>query len=118
MAKFVPVSFTPDEVSLRRVEHINNLSDNSIVLVQWARDPSRHHNIQYIANLFISYRLPEAANKTIHNGLIINGKKVWAAIHSTVAYNQPRQVANLHPPQEQYAHPLCNEANTMPAEPL
>ena len=80
MAKFVPVSFVPDEVSLRRVERTNNLPENSIASVRWAKDPSRRHDTQYVANLFISFRSPETANKTIHSGLIINGKKVWATI--------------------------------------
>ena len=80
MAKFIPVSFVLDEVSLRRVEHTNNLPENSIVSLQWAKDLSRKHNMQYIANLFISFGSPEAANQTIHSGLIINSKKVWATI--------------------------------------
>lgn len=80
IVEFVPVSFDPEFGGISKVETASHLSEGSISSTQWLKNPERQHDHQLVAHLVINFSTPEDANKSIRDGLIINGKKVKARI--------------------------------------
>ncbi|VDC03410.1 unnamed protein product [Peniophora sp. CBMAI 1063] len=77
MVQFVPLTFKPaDADSLREMEQANGLPERSIARAQWIKPVERRKNTQMCAHLMISYRAPEPANQSIHDGLQICNKRL------------------------------------------
>lgn len=74
--EFVPTSFDPNSGDIDRVEKHNTLPSGCISDTKWVKNPIRRSQGQLEAHLIINFKTAEAANRSIHEGLIINGKKV------------------------------------------
>ena len=74
---FVPICVNIENAdTLRNIEHINDLPDNSIAKIRWIKDPARRKPTQRVAHAFISLSSPQVANQIIRDGICINHEKL------------------------------------------
>ena len=76
---FVPICINFENAdTLRNIEMVNELPENSIVKLRWIKDPARRSPTQRIAHAFISLSSPQVANQIIREGLCVNHEKLRA----------------------------------------
>jgi len=77
--EFVPVSYNLDVLEeSQKVECNSRIDVGAIVLTRWIQPLQRRADWQQMAHLITRLKMPEDANWTIKNGLIMAGKGVWA----------------------------------------
>lgn len=76
-AKLVPTSHDVNsEWERGRIEEVNHLERGSIKNTKWIKPPEWRRLNQQTAFLYMDFNTPEAANKAIRNGIIVQGKRV------------------------------------------
>ena len=76
---FVPICINFENAdTLRNIETVNELPENSIVKLRWIKDPARRSPTQRVVHAFISLSSPQVANQIIREGLCVNHKKLCA----------------------------------------
>ena len=79
VVSFVPICIDIENTdTLRNIEHINDLPENSVVKIRWIKDPARRKPTQRVAHAFISLSSPQVANQIIRDGICINHEKLRA----------------------------------------
>ena len=72
----VPLTIDPlDDKHKEEINEVNDLEDNAISALRWAKPINRRSEQQRSAHLILSFPAPEAANRAISNGIIICNKK-------------------------------------------
>ena len=66
-----------DEKHREEINKVNNLEENTIAAIQWAKPMNRRSQHQKSAHLVLSFTNPEAANQAITNSIIICNKKCY-----------------------------------------
>ena len=76
---FVPICINFENTdTLRNIEAVNELPENSLVKLRWIKDPARRSPTQRVAHAFISLSSPHVANQIIWEGLCVNHEKLRA----------------------------------------
>ena len=76
---FVPICVNIENAdTLRNIETVNDLPENSIAKIKWIKDPARRSPTQRVAHAFISLSSPQIANQIIREGLCVNHEKLRA----------------------------------------
>ena len=79
VVSFVPICTNIENAdTLRNIELINDLPENSIAKLRWIKDPARRKPTQRVAHAFISLTSPQVANQIIRDGICINHEKLRA----------------------------------------
>jgi hypothetical protein len=77
--EFVPVQYDPTSKEAQEtVEDDNSLARNEILMTRFLKDASRRTPGQLTAFVQMTLKSPEAANQIIREGIIIEGKRVFA----------------------------------------
>jgi hypothetical protein len=77
--KFVPVTFEPSSPSARRrVEEENEMRREEIVEAKWLKDRDKRTQGQRTAFALLTIRTAQAANKILREGMVVEGKRVFA----------------------------------------
>ena len=72
----VPLNLSPSEEShLDEINEANDLEDNTIMTIRWAKPINRRTPHQRSAHLVLSFSNPDDANRAITNGVTICNKK-------------------------------------------
>ena len=75
-----PLNIDPENQAHREeVNEANQLEENTISAIQWAKPTTRRAPQQQTAHMIVSFIDPEAANRVISNGITICNKKCHAA---------------------------------------
>ena len=76
---FVPICINVEDANtLRYIETVNELPENSITKIKWIKDPACRSPTQRVAHAFISLSSPQVANQIIREGLCVNHEKLRA----------------------------------------
>jgi hypothetical protein len=75
--EYVPVSFDPNLHAIRVLEILNELGANAISEARYLKDPTKRAPNQKTTFLCMTLGMFSIANKIIHEGIIIEGKKVF-----------------------------------------
>ena len=72
----VPLTIDPlNDKHREEINKANDLEDNAITAIRWAKPINRRLEQQRSAHLVLAFPLPEAANRAISNGIIICNRK-------------------------------------------
>ena len=78
LAQNAPLTIDPeDEKHIEEVNEINDLEDNAVLAMRWAKPINRRSPHQRSAHMVLSVSSPEAANRLIANGIILCRKKCY-----------------------------------------
>lgn len=77
LMKFVPCNFGADSpAALFEVEETNGLEVGAIARARWLKAPGKRAPTQTVAHLVLTFNTPEAANKTLVEGLTVHQNRV------------------------------------------
>ncbi|OSX55843.1 hypothetical protein POSPLADRAFT_1084323, partial [Postia placenta MAD-698-R-SB12] len=77
--EFVSTDFDPtSEHEVRKIETDAALPTHAIQATRWLKPINRRRPFQAVAHLFMSFGSPDDANMVIRDGLIVEGKRVYA----------------------------------------
>src|SRR5882724_11038378 len=79
IVKFVPVAHSPDALAKnRRIEGNSRLEEGVLLTTRWIKPLQRRTPGQKAMHLIVRFKMDEAVNATIKDGLVIAGKRVCA----------------------------------------
>jgi len=79
LVEYIPITHNPDALGeSKKIERETGLPTDSIDSTRWIKPMSRRTVGQHTAHLITKLCSPEAANQALRDGLIIEGKCVWA----------------------------------------
>lgn len=78
LAQNAPLTIDPeDEKHIEEVIEINDLEDNAVLAMRWAKPINRRSPHQRLAHMVLSVSSLEAANRLIANGIVLCRKKCY-----------------------------------------
>jgi hypothetical protein len=77
--KFIPVDFKPSSLSARhKVEAENEMGTGEIIDEKWLRNRDKRSLGQRTAFTLITLKTACTVNRTLHDGIVVEGKQVFA----------------------------------------